>query len=138
MTEAEWRTCTDPSLMLDIPRGRVPGNVAPPRGEKAAAILAQLNQDIEAKRHVYNAFLTRMERGQYLPGRLAPRVQAGSASLYLARQRFLPIALPTSCVSYAVAVLASIKPISRSHVRQRKVATFRRLRTQELDNRPAP
>lgn len=30
----------------------------------AAAVLAQLNQDVEAKRHVYTAFLTRMEQTQ--------------------------------------------------------------------------
>jgi len=33
-------------------------------GGGAAAVLAQLNQQVEAKRHVYNAFLTRMEQTQ--------------------------------------------------------------------------
>ena len=34
------------------------------RGLSAAATLAQLNQAVEARRHVYNAFLTRMEQTQ--------------------------------------------------------------------------
>ena len=39
-------------------------NVQARGSEKAVAMLAQLNQEVDAKRHVFNAFLTRMEQTQ--------------------------------------------------------------------------
>jgi capsular exopolysaccharide synthesis family protein len=79
----------------------------------SAATLTQLNQDVEAKRHVYNAFLTRTEQTQ-LASTKFPTERVVSA----AAPPFKPDGMPTSLVAVLGALASTFITIAVLLIRQ--------------------